>query len=239
MLLWRQCIANSMGYTQFYDAFIIDLLPNCTRMCGDCARWPWCFMWYPIISKHSTMNTRVDLMDLHVLRILKLCKTEYNHSVLQVITFGAGTRINTTFLKYQNVRDRPKQFMEHNPYEFDIINTPVCESSIKDVLTESLWFVPNMPTLFIFDHVWCDLNTANKSDMVAQVMMDVSDICRSMPNSFMIVFDAIPAVNDQATIEEGEEYFNSIGFSADFLDWTPIPTQKASYILSRIPRLIE
>ena len=259
--LWAKCITNSYGWTKYYDKYVIDFLPNYTRIT---AKWPLSYMWLPTMIKSKSTITRLDLMDSHLLRIFKLCQNEYQYKDLQIVIVGAG--FDTKFCKYQQETERPKHlhFIEidlPNIIDFkqklcqrlrkrhpqqniklpNFIAADLLKSKMKDLLTKENGFNNKMPTVFIFEAILCYLNVQKEPQIVNTIMDDISNICKDLPNSFMIIFDAIPSISDTATIPIAEEYFNSIGFNADYIDLTRVPSMKLSSIsgaFSRIPKLV-
>eukprot|EP01084_Bolivina_argentea_P267380 453851_1 len=260
--LWAKCVANSLGYTQYYDGYIIDFLPNYTRIF---AKWPLCLIWASNMKKTDPTITRLDLMDLQLLRIFKLCKTEYKYTDLQIVIIGSG--FDNKFIKFQNETNKPKHlhFIEIDlpktinfkkklvqrliiRHPKQTIKPPIfipadlLKSNMKDLLVNKNGFDNKMPTIFIFEAILCYLIIQKKSEIVTQIMNDINDICNDLPNSFMIMFDGVPALDHNATTKDAQEYFNSIGFATDYMDLKPVSAYKMSNIcgaFSRIPQLIK
>eukprot|EP00483_Globobulimina_turgida_P004489 UN04498 len=185
--LWAKCVTNSMGYTQYYDRYIIDFLPSYTRIC---AKWPFCLIWLPTMKNNSSSTiTRLDLMDLQLLRIFKLCQTEYNYNELQIVIIGAG--FDTKFIKFQHETDRPKhlhfieidlpkiihfkkklcqRLIRRNPKQSikppKFIPADLLKSKIKDLLVKDNGFHSKMPTIFIFEAILCYLLIEKQPDVV-------------------------------------------------------------------------
>ena len=260
--LWAKCITNSYGWNKYYDKYMIDFLPNYTRIT---AKWPFSYIWWPSMRKAPHTITRLDLMDSHILRIFKLCLNEYKYDDLQIVITGAG--FDTKFCKYQQEKDRPKnlsfieidlpkiidlkrklcqRLIERHPNENieipKLIAADLLKTTIKDLLVKDNGFDDTKPTVFIFEAILCYLNPTKEPNIVKTIMTDINTICEKLPNSFMIMFDGVPSIADTATVEDAEEYFNSIGFNADYIDLKPVPSVKLASIsaaFQRIPKLIQ